>query len=228
MKENVIRSMELGVSLAACYMSAVTMVQTALYAKIVSMVQDSFIGWLIGDYISYMDLATILLALLAIISFWRRGDADWFGRIFMLNMLMFFPAVLDFSTFNWVGLILDLPSVTKVTALWVFTVGLLLQVAYLTLRHSVRFREMRQELLSRGAVPEDIDQVSGGQMGYLMMLVTGTAALTAAMYLSAPYLNEYITDLLGGSLDQTFATAFGIIVILLLAAALILYLKSRD
>ncbi|MFH0850419.1 MAG: DUF58 domain-containing protein, partial [Candidatus Bathyarchaeota archaeon] len=109
MKENVIRSMELGVSLAACYMAAVTMVQTTLYAKMVAMVRDSFIGYLVGDYIAYMDLATIFLALLAIIAFWRRGDADWFGRIFMLNMLMFFPAVLDFSTFNWVGLILDLP-----------------------------------------------------------------------------------------------------------------------
>lgn len=228
MKENVIRSMELGVSLVACYMAAVTMVQTALYAKIEGMVQDSFIGYLVGDYISYMDLATILLALLAIIVFWRRGDADWFGRIFMLNMLMFFPAVLDRSTFNWVGLILDLPPRQEVTPLWVFMVGLLLQVAYLTLRHSVRFREMRQELLSRGAAPEDIDQVSGGQMGYLMMLVAGTAVLTASIYLSAPYVNDAITNLLGDSPDQTFATALGITVILLLAAALIFYLRSRD
>ena len=209
-------------------MSAVTMVQTALYAKIVSMVRDSFIGWLIGDYIAYMDLATIFLAIMAIIAFWRRGDANWFGRIFMLNMLMFFPAVLDFSTFNWVGLILNLPTATEVTALWVFTVGLLLQVAYLFLRHSVRFREMREELLGRGAAPDDIDQVSGGQMGYLMMLATCTAALTAAVYLSSPYVNEAITGLLGGSPDETYATAFGLIVILLLAAALIFYLRSRD
>jgi hypothetical protein len=226
MKENVIRSMELGVSLAACYMSAVTMVQTTLYAKLEAMVRDSFIGYLVGDYITYMDVATIFLALLAIIAFWRRGDADWFGRIFMLNMLMFFPAVLDFSTFNWVGLILDLPPVTKVTAHWVFTVGLLLQVAYLTLRHSVRFREMRQELLSRGAVPDDIDQVSGGQMGYLIMLVTATAVLTAAIYLAVPYIGATLGGPLG-SLPVPHVV-IGIVVVLCLAAALILYLRSGD
>ncbi|MFH2111663.1 MAG: hypothetical protein ABIJ47_10450 [Candidatus Bathyarchaeota archaeon] len=226
MKENVIRSMELGVSLAACYMAAVTMVQTALYAKIVAMVQDSFIGYLVGDYIAYMDLVTILLALLAIIAFWRRGDADWFGRIFMLNMLMFFPSVLDFSTFNWVGLILDLPPVTKVTALWVFTVGLLLQVAYLTLRHSVRFREMRQELLSRGAVPDDIDQVSGGQMGYLIMLVTATAVLTAAIYLAVPYIGAALGGPLG-SLPVPHVV-IGVVVVLGVATALILYLRSSS
>lgn len=226
MKENVIRSMELGVSLAACYMAAVTMVQTALYAKMVAMVRDSFIGYLVGDYIAYMDLATIFLALLAIIAFWRRGDADWFGRIFMLNMLMFFPAVLDFSTFNWVGLILDLPPVTKVTALWVFMVGLLLQVAYLTLRHSVRFREMRQELLSRGAVPDDIDQVSGGQMGYLIMLVTATAVLTAAIYLAVPYMGAALGGPLGGL--PVPHVVIGVVVVLCIASALILYLRSSS
>jgi hypothetical protein len=226
MKENVIRYLELGVSLAACYMASVTMVQTALYAKIVAMVRDSFVGQLVGDYIAYMDVVTIFLAAFAIFVFWRRGDADWFGRIFMLNMLMFFPAVLDFSTFNWVGLILDLPHVTEVTALWVFAVGLLLQVAYLTLRHSVRFREMREELLSRGAVPEDIDQVSGGQMGYLMMLVSATAVLTAAIYLVVPYIGAALSGPMKGL--PVPHVVIGVVVVLCLAAALILYLRSGD
>jgi hypothetical protein len=226
MKENSIRRIELGVAVVACYMAAVTMVQTTLYAKLVSMVKDSFIGELVGDYLAYMDVAVIVLAVLGVTVMWRRGGETYFGRIFMVNMLLFFPSVLDFSTFNWVGLILDLTPVPKVTALWVFAVGLILQVAYLTLRHTVRFREMREELLSRGAAVEDIDQVTGGQMGYLIMLVAGTAAITAVIYVVVPFISEAAKIPLGGI--PVPHVVIGVVVVLCIASALILYLRSSS
>jgi hypothetical protein len=226
MKENTIRRIELGVAVVACYMAAVTMVQTTLYAKLVSMVKDSFIGELVGDYIAYMDVAVIALAVLGVAVMWRRGGETYFGRIFMVNMLLFFPSVLDFSTFNWVGLILDLTPAPKVTALWVFAVGLILQVTYLTLRHTVRFREMREELLSRGAAAEDIDQVTGGQMGYLIMLAAGTAAITAVIYVVVPFISEAARSPLGGI--PVPHVVIGVVVVLWIASALILYLRSSS
>ncbi|MCK4701952.1 hypothetical protein KAT55_01205, partial [Candidatus Bathyarchaeota archaeon] len=179
MRENVIRSVELGVALAACYMAAVTMVQTTLYERIINMITDSFIGPLLEPYMPYFNLAVMVLALALCFMLWRKGDIESFGRLFSLNMLMFFPAVLDFSTFNWVGLILDLMPSPRVTDLWVFSVGLLLQVTYLMLRYTYRFREDRVELLNRGALEEDINQVSRGQMGYLTLIVSATTATTA-------------------------------------------------
>jgi len=226
MRENAIRWLELGVTVTACYMAAVTMVQTTLYARLVDIVGDSFVGALLGEYIAYMDVAAIVLAVAGVAYMWRRGSEANFGRIFMVNMLLFFPSVLDFSTFNWVGLIFDLTPAPRVTAHWVFAVGLILQAAYLTLRHTVRFREMREELLSRGAAAEDIDQVSGGQMGYLIMAVSATAALTTAIYLVAPVISGAAERPLEGI--PVPHVVIGVVVVLLIAATLILYLRSRD
>jgi hypothetical protein len=231
MRENVIRSVELGVALAACYMAAVTMVQTTLYERIINMITDSFIGPLLEPYMSYFNLAVIVLALALCFMLWRKGDIESFGRLFSLNMLMFFPAVLDFSTFNWVGLILDLMPSPRVTDLWVFSVGLLLQVTYLMLRYTYRFREDRVELLNRGALEEDINQVSRGQMGYLTLIVSATTATTAVIYVVVPYLNEYLRQSLNSLpyFIRSKAPVFvGIIVILGIATSLILYLRGSE
>lgn len=231
MRENVIRSVELGVALAACYMAAVTMVQTTLYERIINMITDSFIGPLLEPYMSYFNLAIIVLALALCFMLWRKGDIESFGRLFSLNMLMFFPAVLDFSTFNWVGLILDLMPSPRVTDLWVFSVGLLLQVTYLMLRYTYRFREDRVELLNRGALEEDINQVSRGQMGYLTLIVSATTATTAVIYVVVPYLNEYLRQSLNSLpyFIRNKAPVFvGIIVILGIATSLILYLRGSE
>jgi len=231
MRENVIRSVELGVALAACYMAAVTMVQTTLYERIINMITDSFIGPLLEPYMSYFNLAIIVLALALCFMLWRKGDIESFGRLFSLNMLMFFPAVLDFSTFNWVGLILDLMPSPRVTDLWVFSVGLLLQVTYLMLRYTYRFREDRVELLNRGALEEDINQVSRGQMGYLTLIVSATTATTAVIYVVVPYLNEYLRQSLNSLpyFIRSKAPVFvGIIVILGIATSLILYLRGSE
>jgi len=231
MRENVIRSVELGVALAACYMAAVTMVQTTLYERIINMITDSFIGPLLEPYMPYFNLAVIVLALTLCFMLWRKGDIESFGRLFSLNMLMFFPAVLDFSTFNWVGLILGMMPSPRVTDLWVFSVGLLLQVTYLMLRYTYRFREDRVELLNRGALEEDINQVSRGQMGYLTLIVSATTATTAAIYVVVPYLNEYLQQSLNALpyFIRSKAPVFvGIIVILGIATSLILYLRGSE
>lgn len=226
MRENIIRSVEFGVAMTASYMAAVTMVQTTLFAKMVEKINGSIFGPLLAPYMPYFNLAVISIALFLCLSFWRKGDEVWFGRIFSLNMLMFFPAVLDFSTFNWVGLIFDLTPNPLVTDSWVFGVGLLLQITYLTLRYTVRFRYMREELVSRGAVEQDIDQVSSGQMGYLTILVVSTGVLTGGIYLAVPYINALITRPLTGSLLQP--GLIGFIVILGIAASLILYLRGAS
>ncbi|MBN2336394.1 hypothetical protein JXL21_12610 [Candidatus Bathyarchaeota archaeon] len=231
MKENVIRSVELGVAIAACYMAAVTMVQTGLYAKVLQKITGSFIGPILAPYMPYFDIAVIAVALAVCFTFWRKGDVEGFGKLFSLNMLMFFPAVLDSSTFNWVGLIFELTPSVDVSELWVFSVGLLLQVTYLMLRYTVRFREGRDELISRGALEDDINQVSRGQMGYLSLMVALTAAVTAGIYLVAPRLNEYMMAPIGSlpaAIRERVHVLVGIIVILWIAASLILYLRSSS
>jgi len=129
-----IRSAELGFAMASTYMVAVSMVQTSVYAKLKPYLVR-FIGPIMASYgadPAFIDIILLGLAMALSFTFWRRGDEAGFGRLFSLNMLMFFPAVVDFSMFNWVNLILPYEPAPGVSAIWVFGVGLLLQATYLT------------------------------------------------------------------------------------------------
>jgi hypothetical protein len=224
MKENLIRSIELGVVLSAGYMGAITTIQTTLYEKILDKIKASFIGELLKNYVTYFDLAFISLVIITVFYLWRKGDSASFARIFNINMLLFFSAVLDFSSFNWIGLIFNLTPSFEVSAYWVFGVGLLLQMAYLFLRYTVRFRYTRDELLGRGASPDDIDQVSRGQMGYLTMLVLVTTGLTVGIFLTIPYIDNAIRPALRGLKNQHLLIGF--IVVMSISATLIFYLRG--
>ena len=107
MRESTLRTVEALVAIASSYMAAVTMVQTTLFFKIVEKLVNYF-GPDSEPYVPYLNLGIITLVVFVAFSLWRKGDEISFGRLFNLNMLMFFPAVLDFSTFNWVGLIFNL------------------------------------------------------------------------------------------------------------------------
>jgi hypothetical protein len=178
----------------------------------------------VGVDVEYVDIIILGLALVLSLSFWRRGDEVGFGRLFSLNMLMYFPAVLDFSTFNWISLIFPYTPAPEVTSLWVFGVGLLLQATYLTLRYTIRFRMAREEFFERGAELEDVDQVSKGQMGYLVALVLGTAMISALMYYAAPHM----TKVINARIPQIpyLHLVVGVACTLLLAGATVLYLRE--
>jgi hypothetical protein len=226
-----IRGSEFVVALASTYMAAVTMVQTSLYwrarpyiAVVLGPLASSVGGIPTAEGGSPLDLIMIGIALALSFTFWRRGDEAGFGRLFSLNMLMFFPAVLDFSTFNWINLILPYESTAVVSVQWVFGVGLLLQATYLTLRYTVRFRGMREELEGRGADDEDIDEVSRGQMVYLAQLVIGTLVISGGVYFSVPYVNQF---LMGEAVGLPYPhLIIGVVCTLLIAAGTILYLRG--
>ena len=221
-----IRASELVVAVASTYMVAVTSVQTGIYGllkpHLISVLGPLLM--LVGVDVAYVDIIVLGLSLLLSLSFWRRGDEAGFGRLFSLNMLMYFPAVLDFSTFNWVDLIFPYTSAPEVTSLWVFSVGLLLQATYLTLRYTVRFRMAREEFFERGAEIDDVDQVSKGQMGYLVGLVLGTAMVSAIMYYAAPHMTRIIDT----RIPQIpyLHLIVGSVCTLLLAGATVLYLRE--
>ena len=226
MRESFVRTMEALVAIAATYMAAVTMVQTTLYSKILAKISNSFLGPTLEPYMGYFNIAVIVLVWFASFSFWRKGDEIWFGRLFSLNMLMFFPSVLDFSTFNWVGLIFDLRPIPGVTHIWVFAVGLLLQMAYLMLRYTVRFRYVREELRGRGSEEQDINDITQGQVSYLLLLMTLTAGITAGIYFVIPYLTEFaINPLMRIPAPHML---IGFVVVVLIAAATVMYLRTSS
>jgi hypothetical protein len=226
MKESFVRTIEALIALAASYMAAVTMVQTTLYNKIITKISNSFIGPVLDPYMPYFNVSIILLALFLSFSFWRKGDEIGFGRIFNLNMLMFFPSVLDYSTFNWIGLIFDLQPTPGVTHVWVFSVGLLLQVSYLMLRYTVRFRYMRGELWGRGSNEQDINDITRGQVSYLILLASITAIITGAVYLVLPYITNMAIAPLGGLPIPHILIGF--LVVTFIAATLVMYLRSSS
>jgi len=229
--ESFIRGSEFVIAIASTYMAAVTMVQTSLYwrarpyiAVVLGPIASSVGGSPTGEGGSALDLIVIGMALALSFTFWRKGNESGFGRLFSLNMLMFFPSVLDFSTFNWINLILPYESLTAVTVYWVFGVGLLLQATYLTLRYTVRFREMRKELKDRGAEEDDIDEVSRGQMVYLGQLVAGTVAISVGVYFGYPYVSRFLNvEAAGLPYPQLI---IGVVFTLLIAAGTILYLRG--
>jgi hypothetical protein len=225
MKENLLRTLEAIIALAATYMAAVTMVQTTLFNKLLDKVSNYF-GSQMDPYLPYINIGIIVAVLLLAFTFWRKGDEIWFGRLFNMNMLMFFPAVLDFSSFNWIGLIFNLTPISSLSGLWVFGVGLLLQVTYLSLRYTVRFRYTRDELEGRGANMEDIDAVTRGQVGYLMLLVVLTIAATSIMYISLPYITQLASDPLSNLPVPHMVV--GLLVVVLIAATLVYYIRSQE
>ena len=226
MRESYVRSMEALVAISASYMAAVTMVQTTLYNKIMTKITNSMIGPLIEPYVPYLSITIILIVLFISFNFWRKGDEVGFGRLFNLNMLMFFPSVLDFSTFNWVGLIFDLTPTPGVTNIWVFGVGLLLQISYFLLRYTVRFRYIRSELFSRGADEEDINNITRGQVSYLVLLTSLTAFFSAGIYIILPYISRIaINPLEGFPAPHMF---IGLFVVLIIAVSMVIYLRSRE
>ena len=224
--ETGIRTVELGVALASTYMVAVTTIQTSLYGKL----KPWILGFLAPLLMSYgADPAffdMMILGVVTTLSFlaWRRGDEAGFGRLFSLNMLMFFPAVVDFSMFNWVKLIFPYELVSRVSDHWVFGVGLLLQATYLTLRYTVRFRGIREELIGRDADEADVDEVSRGQMTYLVQLVLGTGLISAGVYYGVPYVNDVLRAEAAG-LPYPHVI-IGIVCTFLIAATTILYLRG--
>jgi hypothetical protein len=225
MRESYLRSIEALVAIGASYMAAVTMVQTTLYNEILEKFSNYF-GPELDPYLPYVNIGLILVVLFISISFWRKGDEIWFGRLFSLNMLMFFPAVLDFSTFNWIGLIFDLTPIEGLSNVWVFGVGLFLQVTYLMLRYTVRFRYMRDELEGRGATQEDINAVTGGQFGYLMLLLVITILATGMIYFSIPMFTSFAEGPLSNFPVPHMAVGLSMVVVI--ASTLVYYLRSQE
>ena len=231
--ETGIRIVELGVAITSTYMAAITMIQTSLYVKIKS--------WLLGYLLpviasmganpAFFDImivgAVIALSFLS----WRKADIAGFGRIFSLNMLMFFPAVIDYSMFNWVTMIMPYGGPENwtfwdINARWVFGVGLLLQATYLTLSYTARFKGVRKELIEREAELTDIDDVSKGQMIYLAELVIGAVVLSIGIYYGVPYISKLISSQASGLPFPHIV--IGVVTSLIIASAIILYLRSGE
>ena len=224
--ETYIRFTELGVALASTYMVAVTMLQTSLYAKFkpyaVTALGPLLTSW--GADPDYVDLFILVFVMALSFLFWRGGREADYGKLFSLNMLMFFPSVLDFSMFNWVNLIMEYETEAKVSAMWVFGVGLLLQTTYLTLRYTAIFKEVRDELESRGAEAPDLDKVSRGQMGYLVVLVIATAVISTVVYSAFPFVRNLLSGELTGFPYPHLI--IGVLGTFLIAGATILYLRG--
>jgi hypothetical protein len=231
--ETGIRIVELGVAISSTYMAAITMIQTSLYIKIKS--------WLLGYLLpviasmganpAFFDImivgAVIALSFLS----WRKADIAGFGRIFSLNMLMFFPAVIDYSMFNWVTMIMPYGGPENwtfwdINARWVFGVGLLLQATYLTLSYTARFKGVRKELIEREAELADIDEVSKGQMIYLAELVISAVVLSIGVYYGVPYISKLISSQASGLPFPHII--IGVVTSLIIASAIILYLRSGE
>jgi hypothetical protein len=229
--ETYIRTTELALALASTYMTAVTLFQTSLYAKFKPLLLRilSYMEPLLGglsNYLSYFDLSLLVLVIALSLLFWRRGDEAGFGRLFSLNMLMYFPSVIDFSMFNWINLILLYDPAPRVSPLWVFGVGVLLQVTYIALRYTVRFRRIREELIGRGAEVEDLDNVSKGQMAYLALLMAGTVAVLTVIYYATPF----VRDLLRFEVAELPYPhiVIGVACTILIAVATVIYLRGQS
>ncbi len=223
MRESIIRSTELIFTSASTYMASVTLVQTTLY--------HNGLQWLTTHsppelmiLINYFDLFIIALSLTLAFWQWKKGTETAFTRIFSLNMLLYFPAIMDFSRFNWIGLIIGLIPSPKVSPLWVLAVGLLLQLNYLWIRQTLRFRYTRISLTQRGATLDAVDKISGGKMWYLTCLIIGTALASAAMYMSASFI---MTNMMDRVTSLPYPQLLvGMVTTVVLAVSTILYLRG--
>jgi hypothetical protein len=188
--ERAIRGVELLLAAVSTYLSALLLVKSGLYQEMKGYL-SAILSTLGLPLDAYMDMLTISAAVILSLHLWRRGSESSYAHLFSLNLLMFFPAVLDYSLFNWVELILPY-NPNPGTPLLTFSIGLLLQATYLTIRSTLLVRHIRDELLGRGAEPEDVDVISKGQMAYLTLTLTASALILAAIYLALPYLEALL------------------------------------
>jgi hypothetical protein len=95
----------------------------------------------------------------------------------------------------------------------------------LVLRYTVRFRYVREELTGRGADIADIDDITRGQVGYLIMLVSITAGLTAGVYFAVPFMSRIAQKPLSGLPAPHIM--IGLLVVIIIAAATVVYLREE-
>jgi len=225
--EQYIRGAELFIALISTFLVGYTMLNTSIYFNIRPYAQQIFgpILMLFGLPAALIDYVLLTIVLSLSFLLWRVGTDVSFGRIFTLNMLLYFPSVIDFSTFNWIKLILPYTETSDLTRLWVFGVGISLQVTYLFLRYTVRFRYGRDEFINRGAEIEDVDKVSWGQMYYLSALVGGTAMICFVLF-SLQELSRTFLDIT--SMIPSPHVIIGIFISLLIAGATVAYLRDSS
>jgi len=223
--EQYIRIGELWVALMSTFLVGITLIRTSIYSSLkpyITMILSPILVTL-GLSTEFIEMILLILIMALSFLFWRGGEDVHFGRLFTLNMFLYFPTVIDFSTFNWVNIILPYNPDPQDSALWVFGVGIMLQIAYLFLRYTVRFRYGRSELLNRGAEIEDVDKVSWGQMYYLAALVAGTSVICFILFEMYPYLDGFLGNVKQLPLPHII---IGIAVSFMVAGATVLYLRS--
>jgi len=220
--ERFIRGLELLLAVVSTYLSSLLLVKSGLYQEMRGYL-STLLAPLGLPLDAYMDMAILSTSLLLSLLLWKRGSEMAYARLFSLNLLMFFPPVLDYSLFNWVELILPY-SPAPGTPLLVFVAGLLLQSTYLTIRSTLLVRHIRGELLGRGAEPRDVDAISRGQMAYLALTLTASILILAAVYLALPRLE----GLLRAEVLMVPYThiIIGVSATILIAVATLLFLKS--
>ena len=101
-----------------------------------------------------------------------------------------------------------------------------MQVTYLMLRYTVRFRYMRDELEGRGANQEDIDSVTGGQFGYLMLLLVITTGASGIVYFTIPLFTDFAADALSNI--PVPHMVLGLLVVVVISSTLVYYLRSQE
>jgi len=225
--EQYIRGTELFIALISTFLVGYTMLNTSVYYNIRPYTQQIFGPILILFGLPAALIDYVLLAIVLTFSFllWRKGTDVSFGRIFTLNMLLYFPSVIDESTFNWIKVILPYTETSNLDASWVFGVGISLQITYLFLRYTVRFRRGRDELINRGAEMEDVNKVSWGQMYYLSALVGGTAIICFVLYKLQEFSKQYL-DIT--AIIPSPHVIIGIAISLLIAGATVAYLRDSS
>jgi hypothetical protein len=219
MRESVLRTTEIVIILISCYMASITFIKTTLYNHAVTWIGERIFKES-PPFMNYLDIVIIAASLSLCAYYWKKGEELSYARIFSINMLLFFPAILDFSYFNWIGLIFGLVPNPEVPSIWVFGVGLLVQMTYIWLRCTLRFRS------KRGATEEDIDGVTGGQVKYLSIIALAAGISSCLIYLSVPYIQRYITSLTT-ILPYPHIT-IGIITAILLSVSTIYYLRGSS
>jgi hypothetical protein len=225
MRKSVLRTTEIVIILISSYMASITFIKTTLYNHAVTWIGERIFKES-PPFMNYLDIVIIVASLSLCAYYWKKGEELSYARIFSINMLLFFPAILDFSYFNWIGLIFGLVPNPEVPPIWVFGVGLLLQMTYIWLRYTLRFRFTREELSKRGATEEDIDSVTGGQVKYLSIIALAAGISSCLIYLSVPYIQRYITRLTT-VLPYPHIT-IGIITAILLSVSTIYYLRGSS
>ena len=214
---------EIIVALAIFGLAFYVFIRNRFYNLILTVLNSIFPSFQISEAVVFALFFGIVLILYAL------NSEGAFSKIYYLSWILFLPSVLWFSKMDWLQ-ILGLPVNFEVFAtdlpfMEVFAVGLVLVSAKIFFFFTSQIKNLRLELLVRGASETDVEKVVFKEFVFCSALIVFCAGGVFVIVVATPLLKTIVRVWLASLIYPH--VILGFIVLVTLATCILMYLRSH-